>query len=57
MLKAFIKSIRHQIMIVAFIFITFLGVFFFLFNLPFNAFFLGMAIILFIMIYFLVDST
>ena len=51
MLKAFIKSIRHQMMIVALFLLLFL-VIFFLFNLPFNAFFLGMAIILFIMIIF-----
>ena len=51
MLKAFIKSIRHQMMIVA-LFLLLFSVIFFLFNLPFNAFFLGMAIILFIMIIF-----
>ena len=50
MLKAFIKSIRHQIMIVALFLLLFDD--FLSFNLPFNAFFLGMAIILFIMIIF-----
>mgnify|MGYP001507881904 CR=1 FL=1 len=49
MLKAFIRSIRHQIIIVGLFLLLFLLIFF-LFNLPLSAFFLGMAIVLFIMI-------
>ncbi|MGW9857666.1 two-component system, OmpR family, sensor histidine kinase BraS/BceS [Staphylococcus hominis] len=55
MLKAFIQSIHREIIIVS-VFVLLFALIFFLFNLPFHAFFLGVAIILFVMtIYWLIQ--
>lgn len=54
MLKAFIKSIVNELIIIVITLLLF-GLIFFLFDLPFGAFLLGAAIIVFVMvIYWLV---